>query len=119
MPDPTPTAPKPTFRLYFFFRPGCGWCEKARPIANKIAAERQSLVIPINLERQPRGARGYVPNGTPGYLLVVGDEDIGSDIGFKTEKQLNKWIDRTLDTIGDDEEDDEDETESESDEEEE
>lgn len=93
------------FRLYFFYRPACGWCEKARPIVDKVARERASLVIPINMERQKDGTRGFVPDGTPAYLLVVGNVDRAGDIGFKSEKNLNKWLDEALLADDDDDED--------------
>ena len=65
----TPTAAP--FRLFFFFKPGCGYCEEAKPIVDRFAqAHPEALVMKINGSRRSE-ILGFEPEGFPAYLLVA------------------------------------------------
>ena len=58
---------KPGFKLYAFVRPGCEYCERAKPVIEKFKhAHPEGLVLLTTRD----DVIGFTPKGTPAYLFV-------------------------------------------------
>lgn len=114
----------PMFRLYFFWRPGCHYCEKGK----KYIAEFEKLhraegaVLRINAQlRSKVGA--FEPAGVPAYLLCISEREVIQHEGLLKLDELEDLLQQGQEEYAKgesgEEEEEEEEEEDDSDEEEE
>jgi len=80
-------ASKPV--LVEFYREGCGWCEKSKPVVSEF--EKTNLVATIDITKETKLAELLsVPPSTPFYLKFEGGQETGRWSGYSDLKTLQE-----------------------------
>lgn len=67
--------------LIEFYREGCGWCEKSKPVVAEF--EKSNLVATIDITKEQKLAQELgVPPSTPFYLVFKDGKEIGRWAGY-------------------------------------
>ena len=102
-------APKPPFRLYVFHRANCHFCARALPIVDQFAAKHPEAIVVKTMRQE---LNGFVPKGTPTYLLVSSSGEHLAHEGLLTLSEM-EHLTAQLFPDDEDEADEEDEGEEE------
>lgn len=82
-------------RLYFFYQNGCDHCRKAEPVVRQFASKNPVTVLLVRLNAAARdNVLGYSPQGTPAYVLAVGNDIVWRHEGVASFKRLQAAHDR-------------------------
>jgi thioredoxin 1 len=80
--------------LVDFWAPWCGPCKMVGPIVEKLASERDDVVIgKLNVDDAQDIAAQYGITSIPSMLLFKGGEVVAKTMGFQPEPQLKAFID--------------------------
>jgi len=83
-------ASKPV--LVEFYREGCGWCEKSKPVVAEF--EKTNLVATIDITKETKLAELLsVPPSTPFYLKFENGKEVGRWSGYSDLKTLAERFD--------------------------
>jgi hypothetical protein len=91
---------KTSFRLYFFYEHGCYFCQQAE---GPLKQWMKKYPVAMLVKKRLSGAQevhGWLPSGTPGYLLVLGRDVIVHHTGMLEEKDLEKLLHKALEKAG-------------------
>ncbi|NOY79646.1 MAG: thioredoxin [Kiritimatiellaeota bacterium] len=80
--------------LVDFYADWCPPCRKLAPIIEKLAGDLAGKVkfVKVNVDQNEDLAREYRVSSIPRLIIFKAGKTVDSDVGFKSEESLRKWL---------------------------
>lgn len=86
-------------KLFKFYSPTCAPCRAIEPSLATICEDKKIERFNINIDDSPEVIQDFGIKSVPTVILFEEGKELGRFIGFKTEKEILSWVEKSSDNI--------------------